>query len=305
MRLFTKLVHALAICSGAAAAASGCAGSDPSHVQQDQFQAQIIHALCDSVLACCTAAHRGFDPVHCRQTVVQEFVVPLSDTTLLYDSAQAGRCVQAVTAAAQACQSVDITTCYDAFIGNIPPGSPCKSSFECEPGPDAFAVCGPDNLCAQPRRGALGDPCAFSCIEDGVMAHCHSIFYGPQSGSSAACHSANGLVCVETAMGSANCEPLSADCRQNPTQACPPTAPACNLMTGQCFVPVPLGGACTATAPCSSDGYCAAGICYPVKANAIPCAQDVECASGKCDHGFCVVYSQAAATWCGESTLQQ
>jgi len=30
------------------------------------------------------------------------------------------------------------------------------------------------------------------------------------------------------------------------------------------------------------------------------CTVDVECASGKCEKGFCVVYSKAAADWCGE-----
>jgi hypothetical protein len=304
MRLFTKLVYTLAICSGATVSFAGCAGSDADHVQQNQFQAQIVHALCDSVQSCCMTAERAFDPVHCRQTVVQQFVVPLSDTTLLYDSAQAGRCVQAVTQAAQACQTVDITTCYDAFIGNIPVGSPCKSSFECVPGPFDFAVCASNNTCEQPARGVLGSSCSYTCIEQGSgMPHCQSIFYGAAAGDAAACHSLDGLVCVAAATGGATCEPLSADCKQNPTASCP-AGQECNLMTGQCYVPVPVGGSCAA-APCGTDGYCAAGVCYGVKPNAATCMQDVECASGKCNRGFCVVYSQAAATWCGDSTLPE
>jgi hypothetical protein len=231
-------------------------------------------------------------------------VVPLSDTTLLYDSAQAGRCVQAVTSAAQACGSVDITTCYDAFVGNIPLGAACNSSFECAPGQFGFAVCGSDGTCGQPGRGALGQPCSYTCIEDGGAApRCHSLFYGPAAGTAAACHSMDGLVCAANSTGGATCEPLSADCKQNPTLSCP-AGELCNQMLGQCFVPVPVGGSC-ATTPCGSDGYCAAGVCYPVKPLAATCMDDIECQSGKCTRGLCVSYSQAAADWCGESTVAQ
>jgi hypothetical protein len=303
MRLFTKLVPALALFGSAAASISGCSDSGAGHVEQNRFQAEIVHALCDSVQQCCQAAERGFDPVNCQRTVVQQFVVPLSDTSLLYDSAQAGRCVQAVTAAAQACQSVDVTTCYNAFVGNIPPGGACQSSFECASGPDGFAVC--DNasgICVQPKRGGLGEPCAYSCTDvPGGTAQCRSPFYG--AAVAPACHTADGLICAPGPMGgtAAVCQPLVADCKQNPAISCP-QGQACNMMTGACYTPVPLGGSCAAGL-CGPDGYCAAGVCTPVKPNATVCAQDAECASGKCTKGLCVVFSKAAADWCGESTV--
>ncbi|HEX4339093.1 MAG TPA: hypothetical protein VH062_24465 [Polyangiaceae bacterium] len=300
MRLFTKLLTTLAICSGAAASISACAGKDAPSVDQNQLQTELVHALCDSVQSCCTSAERQFDPVHCRTTVIQQFVVPLSDTTLIYDSVQAGRCIQAITAAAQSCSSVDISTCYDAFQGKFLVGAACQSSFECDQGPFGFAVCNASNVCEQPPRGTLGQPCTYTCIEGAGLPHCKSVFYGLASGDAAACHSGDGLVCVANAMGTATCEPLSADCKQNPTASCP-AGQECNLTSGQCFVPVPVGQSC-ATALCGADGYCTGGICYPVKANAAVCVQDVECASGKCDRGFCVTFSQAAAEWCGDTS---
>src|SRR5882724_5488076 len=166
MRLYTRIIRAVCWLSGPAAAIVGC-GSSGGHVQQSEFQSEIIRALCGSVQQCCTAAERGFDPDHCRQTVISTFVVPLSDTTLIYNADQAGRCINAVTKAAEACTTVDVTTCFDAFIGNLPPGSACNSSFECAPGPYVFAVCVQNGVCAQPPRGVMGQTCSFSCVENG------------------------------------------------------------------------------------------------------------------------------------------
>jgi hypothetical protein len=286
--------------SAAAAVLAGCGDPNGGHVQQDEFQSKIVHALCDSVQNCCRQANRGFDAVHCRQTVIQQFVVPLTDTSLLYDSAQAGRCVNAVTQAAQACQSVDVTTCFDAFIGNLPPGSACRTSFECAPGPSGYAVCGQDGTCSQPPRGVPGQSCAYSCIEDGGMPKCRSVFYGVAAVTQAACHSQDGLVCVAGTTGTGTCQPLWADCKQNPAQSCP-AGQFCDVATSKCFMPTPVGGACSpGVALCGSDGYCAGGLCYAVRPNATVCDNDIECASGKCETGFCVVYSKAASEWCGE-----
>jgi hypothetical protein len=300
MRLYTRIIRAVCWLSGTATVIVGCNSGDGS-VDQGEFQSQIIHALCDSVQQCCTTAERGFDPDNCRQRVITQFIGPLSDTTLIYDRAQAGRCIQAVSNAAQACNSVDVTTCFDAFIGNLPPGAQCSSSFECASGPDGFAVCDQNNICAQPVRGVAGQPCSFTCIENGGMPRCHNILYGGgASADQAACHSNNGLACVLPASGPATCQNAAVDCKQNPTSACPPPM-LCNVDLGQCYTPVPVGGSCAA-APCGSDGWCAQGICYPVKPNAATCATDVECQSGKCEKTFCVQYSKAAADWCGNST---
>ena len=299
MSRYTRLVDVLRGLSVAAAFLAGC-GDGQDHVRQEEFQSEIVHALCDSVQQCCTMADRGFDAVHCRQTVIQQFVVPLTDTSLLYDSAQAGRCVRAVTEAAQACQSVDVSTCFDAFIGSLPPGSQCRTSFECAPGVNGYAVCGQDGLCAQPARGVLGQPCAYSCIEDGGMPRCRSVFYGVAASTQAACHSQDGLVCVASNSGVGTCQAVALDCKQNPDHSCAP-GQFCDMATSKCYTPVPVGGACSpGVAICGSEGYCASGICYPVKPNAQMCTADVECASGKCEVGFCVVYSKAAADWCGE-----
>jgi hypothetical protein len=296
MGLLTRIGLVVGSFGIASAAVAGC-GDDPSHVQQNEFQAKMVHALCDSVQGCCTTAEREFDAVGCSRAVQRQFVVPLSDTTLLYDSAQAGACIQAVTQAAQACRTVDPTTCFNAFIGNKPPGTPCMSSFECAPGSGGYAVCSQDGMCVQPNRGVAGEVCSFTCIEGDGAPRCKSVFYGPSAGQQAACHTENGLVCVTSTTGPATCQSMAADCKQSPTNACP-TGQLCDVNADRCYVPTPVGGSC-AQNPCGKDGYCAGAVCVPLKPNAATCAQDGECQSGKCENSFCVVYSQAAAAWCG------
>src|ERR1700753_3076489 len=214
MRLYTRILRAVRWVAGAAAMAVGCNNSaDP--VDQSEFKAELVHALCDSVQNCCAAAERNFIPEMCNNAVVTNFLTPLQDTTLIYDSQQAGRCIQAVTQAAQACKSVDVTTCFDAFVGSKPPGTPCTSSFECAAGPNGFGMCGPDNTCAQPARAVLGQACAFTCVEGDGMPKCHSVYGSAILTLGAACHSGDGVACVATANGPATCQPMAVDCKQN------------------------------------------------------------------------------------------
>src|SRR5215471_15440423 len=95
MGFFTRIGIALGSLGCAAVMTAGCnPGPDP--VGQSDFQLKMVHALCDSIQNCCTTAERGFDPVHCAQAVTQTFIVPLRDTSLLYDSSEAGACIEAV-----------------------------------------------------------------------------------------------------------------------------------------------------------------------------------------------------------------
>ena len=275
------------------------ANAADTRVDSNHFQQALIHALCDNVQACCAAASRAFDPANCRRTVVQQFVVALSDTTLTFDSAAAGRCIDAVSRAAQACASVDVTPCYSAFLGPEPAGAACASSFECAAGSGGFAICLPDALCAQPKRGKLGDECSFTCIESGGGERCIDVPFAAGSNPPlGACHSENGLACVAPATGTAKCQPVSTDCRQNPDGSCP-TGQLCDLTSDRCYLPAHAGQACAST-PCDPSSYCASGVCTAQKPNAAQCTSDAECQSHKCDNGQCVVYSKAAAEWCGE-----
>ncbi len=280
---------------------SGCTGGDPS-VEHSQFQQQIVHAVCDTVQTCCTAAERGFNAMNCVDKVADAFTTPLSDGTLYYDSTLAGRCLQQVTQAAEACGTVDVTPCYDAFVGTVPPGGACSVIFDCAPGPDGFAICNYANVCEQPARGAYGQPCSYTCIDGPGLPQCHAP-QGMASAGGVACHSSNGLVCVIGPTGAATCEPQTADCTQNPTGACP-QGQLCDMVSKQCYTPVPIGGSC-AQVPCGPGGYCAGGVCTPQKPNAAQCADKSECASNDCEKGLCVPFSQAAQDWCGESTAGQ
>ena len=92
MRLLKTLLPPLALLSGAAATISGCSGGPA--IDHNAFQQQIVHAVCDTVQNCCMAAERGFNSTNCLNKIAAAFTVPLSDTSLYYDSARAGQCVQ-------------------------------------------------------------------------------------------------------------------------------------------------------------------------------------------------------------------
>jgi hypothetical protein len=255
----------------------------------------MVHAVCDNVQACCAAAHRTFNATNCLNKVTASFAVPLSDSKLSFDAAEAGRCIETVARAAEACESVDVTPCYAAFVGVLAVGAVCTTSFDCAAGADGFAVC--DGHCYQPKRGALGDPCSYTCVEDGSgNPDCHSPG-AVSSSENAACYSENGLVCVATATA-ATCQPKSADCTQDPAGSCP-AGQACSFTSHQCYTPAKVGAACTST-PCAAGAYCEGGVCALPKANGAACTMDAACLSAKCETGLCVVFSAAAKDWCGD-----
>jgi hypothetical protein len=293
---------------GPASDASIGAGGEPSAdagaedagafaVPRERLQTELVHALCDNVKSCCTAVGRAFDVPGCFRQINQHYVVPLSSSMTAYDPVEAGRCVRAVSLAAEACAAVDATTCFDAFVGTVAAGGACQSSFDCAPGPGGYAVCPQDGHCVQVARGVLGAGCAFTCIDrEGGSPACKNS-YGVSNTVAVACHSNDGLVCITAANGTATCRPSSTDCKQNPTVSCA-AGQTCDLVTGTCYTPAKLGASCAAT-PCDRAAYCSGGVCVAVEPVGAACASDAECASAKCESGSCVAYSPAAASWCG------
>jgi hypothetical protein len=288
---------AVAACFGVLGCASG--SSNDENGVHPAPAGNLLHALCDTVQGCCMATNRTFDSTLCLKKVEQAFTVPLSDTTLSYDAAKADQCLEAITRAAEACEFIDVTLCFASFRGALPVGAQCVQSFECASGPDGFAICGDDGRCSQPKRGADGAPCAYTCVKDvfGDL-QCHAVDGGSPNG--AACHVEDGLVCVATATA-ATCQPLSADCTQDPAASCP-AGQACNFSSHQCYTPAKVGADCSAT-PCEAGAYCEGGVCASQKANGATCTMDAECLSAKCETGVCAVYSAAARDWCGNVAL--
>lgn len=113
-------------------------------IPKGRFQQALVHAVCDDVQACCEAAHRTFDASLCVKKIQQSFTVPLSSSMDVYDPAKAGRCIDAVARVAEACGSIDVTPCCDAFVGTVPAGGQCMNSFDCASGADDFAICQAD-----------------------------------------------------------------------------------------------------------------------------------------------------------------
>jgi hypothetical protein len=278
--------------------AVGCGLGSSDEVSRGEFSSELVHAVCDTVSYCCEDAALEFDPRSCRDSLTISYGGPLQAPGVKYDAVRAADCIDQSRRLTEGCQQLDSFTCSSVFTGTVPPGGACSTSYQCDPGPTGFAVCGNEGVCVLPARGLIGQPCSYSCLVGNGRPDCRSVYSGPAP-SQSACFDQDGLFCFLPPEGAASCQPLAADCRQHPPGETPcPAGTLCDANTGGCTPAVPLGGNCTA-AKCGDDGWCAnPGVCaakFPVAAR---CDDSVQCSSGRCYGGFCKMFSPAAAAMC-------
>jgi hypothetical protein len=290
-----KLVRLIGLVGWAGVAVAAC--GPKAGVDRNGLLSEMISTICGNIANCCSAATLDLDNVKCRDAVTFPMSGPIDDPQLRYDEVQAGACVDAVRSAAKACEMIDYSPCFKAFIGDAPPGASCTLGLDCKEGADGFGACTADGHCVQPSRGALNDPCSYSCSNGPNGVTCTSIYNQAPAVAQTACYEANGLACV--LVGTAPiCQPLTGDCRQRTDTPCPGGG-ACDPNTGACLAPVPLGGACTPSATCTLDAYCNNGVCQPRKPIHSLCGESDECTSGRCSSsGLCVDFSQVASLLC-------
>lgn len=275
-------------------------GAD-EEVARNDFTAELVHAVCDTVPTCCRNAELQFDPLSCREQLMRPFGGKLNAPAVRYDAEAAAKCIETAHFLSSQCQEIPQTVCATAFRGVVPPGAPCQSSFECDPGAAGHAVCGPDGLCMIPARGIVAQPCSYTC-RAGAPVDCKNV-YGTMGAAPTACFEEDGLVCfLPNGEGVATCQPLNLDCRQRlvAEQACP--GGYCDQGSGACLAYIPVGGSCAAGGRCSNDSFCYGGFCQPKLPITARCDEAVQCASGRCSGGFCTTYSSAAAAMCRGST---
>jgi hypothetical protein len=297
-----KQIWAAGLC--ALLACLACNLGAEEEVARNDFTAELVHAVCDTVPTCCRHAELQFDPLNCREVMLRPFGGQLNAPAVSYDAEAGAKCIEAAHVLSERCEEVPASLCATAFRGLVPPGGACRSTFECTPGPMGLAVCSPEGICTLPARGVVGQPCAYTCKAGGDRAECKSI-YAAMGPAQTACFEDEGLFCfVPVGEGAATCQPFNLDCRQrlDPAHACPPGG-FCDLNSGGCIAFAPIGGPCaTGGGLCGDDAFCAAGICRPKQPITARCEAPEQCASGRCSSGFCTMYSAAAAAMCRGST---
>jgi hypothetical protein len=267
-----------------------CSGSDQTTVPIDQFPSQFGNAFCDSVAPCCSSAGIAYDSATCKAATTsffQNFVSENSSPLATYDSAAAGRCLDAAKASLQACKGLDDdttnTACANIFVGTIPAGGSCTKNPECAGG----ARCVPDTAAPMPAHcvasspaqahGKVGQTCNGSCVTVGSATDC---FTAPSSGNSlpaSTCYSSDGLhcssqtqVCVAFAQIGQACEP----------QSCVAGA-FCDA--GTCAATRDSGPCLVAPDACSSKTFCdPSGQCLLKKADGAVCQESSECVDDNC-----------------------
>jgi hypothetical protein len=274
---------------------SSCA-SKKSSVNRDQLLSDLVSAVCTSVTGCCSQASLELDDQKCYNDVVGRMGLTIQDPLLAYDENQAGDCLDQMKASVEACQTVDYSPCLAAFSGNRPPGATCSQALDCAAGQYGNVVCTSDGHCLQPQRGAPGQPCSYSCIDSAAGASCENIYQGGgDPANQVSCHSWDNLYCSSRASGT--CQPIGSDCRELPNNTCPDGL-SCDLSSGACVAPIPVGAPCPQMTGCGSAAYCNNGTCTPVKPLHSLCAIDDECSSHRCVKGVCTPMSPVAAALC-------
>lgn len=202
-----------------------------------------------------------------------------------YDPNAAGACLAEIRAVLAGCQPTSSSTalsCRSAFQGHLPGGATCTADFECEAPSDGTVSCS-NGVCVVKRRGKLGDPCYWSCHQDGTSTSCSGS--GAISTVQTRCFDNDGLYCDGTtskcAMQLANGTGCSSDAE------C--TSGRCDFASGTCVALATSGQACGFDSDCVDGLYCQSGsrTCAPGQADGAPCTTGRQCKSGSCNGGTC------------------
>ncbi|HYQ00491.1 MAG TPA: hypothetical protein VER96_17560 [Polyangiaceae bacterium] len=284
-------------------AAPGCGSSTATGPSADlvTLRDQLLHAVCDNMGACCSAAAIHFDQATCQLNAAARIDFLLSPGKypgVEYDSGAGARCVAAYESLLETCSPITVealNACATLFTGTIPLGSACSSTAQCAPvSPGEGVYCtsrdgGPTVCTAFPTAHAqLGARCGGTCDNPD---HCSS-------------SSANTICFLEDGL---ECDPLTSKCKKPAAlgEECGPGQSQCAIDAFcneryVCEAPRASGSCQSSEVKCSTASYCKSGQCSPKEVDGTPCIYPEECGSSYCDlssgTGHCAVYVRKLAT---------
>jgi hypothetical protein len=267
---------------GGSACGAGDAGTT-GPIPRNVFAATFGEGACSAMPGCCAQEMWAYDPVACRTYMTAFYNMAaqsMESSGAVYDPIAARDCLNRIAKEECTCDASKIPddsatsfVCNAAFGGTVPPGGACQIDGECATQAGMGAICaggtttvladaGGAIVCVggkcktvQPddpsvpslKEGAVGDPCAATCIGGNGVALCQPLQPGVNPSqchdNPAACFPADGVYCDPT---SKTCAPLPSTVGAN----CEVDLPNGNPIDGGLYV--------TQTA-CSKGLYCAYG----------------------------------------------
>jgi hypothetical protein len=284
-----------------------------------QFESNFASALCGEMSACCASNLLPFDPNGCTAAattmIEHELTLPAIAIGAQYNPSAAAACIQAVAAAASACDDTNgvaswESACAGVYTGTKAPGESCASTADCAPAPalasvtclawkftatnpDAGTSSGSGQTCQVLMPGQAGAPCEnpYNAPPSATLYNC-----GSDPSQLFSCDDQSETCIAKVAAGAA-CEQTS-DCVSGDYCGYDDDGIA------MCSVRAAIGASCVSNdgyeIECMSGSYCdyAVATCAPLLGPGASCNEDSDCA-GYCVDERCVSSALAQSPICG------
>jgi hypothetical protein len=267
--------------------AAGCGGGSGSGpIPFDALGAKVVPAACKQLVACGDLPDEATCEAWLRiQTSEFETLkTDIASGKVIYDPVAAGKCIGLLDMITSCTRTVarplaeqSTAACNAVFTGTVAPGAACFFSAECANGTCAktgcSAACCAGACVATPAPIPVGGDCSAplpnqSCASGSICSIDAVTGVGtcvvPPSAVGAACTNDVGcdptLYCnADPVTGSGTCQrgaATGATC--NPalgSLSCDDLRDTCDITTGRCTPPTPVGMACDPTSPSGCVGY--------------------------------------------------
>lgn len=252
----------------------------------ESFVQTWVYTICTNLEPCCTTTTFDFNACNVYYRSLLSSLSSGDPQHYAYDPPAGQACLDEIQTELATCSTAFGGACTQVARGLLHDGEVCVNNRDCASG--ACSTVGDRKECgAGAVHGAVGDPCAESCVLDAYgAAFC---FGQPSQATIGQCYAEDGVYCALNGAllgpndgSGAHCAALLA--RGAPCQSyweC--VDGVCS--GGVCSTGSDVGGAC----PCKPNLVCSANSCGPGRSAGEPCDfADNACASGLlCTDGAC------------------
>jgi hypothetical protein len=292
----------LAACSSSSSGNGGGTTGQTTPVQQTEFPAQFVSAICDNIATCCQTAGFAYDPTGCRATQMKS-VADLTKAGSLdgvtWDANAAGQCIALTKQIASSCMATaDLVKQYEAacsgvLVGSKPVGAACTDSAQCAAPAGGKAYCPNTDVGVggvPSTGGGTGAPPQATCQVETTTTTVHAKQGDPCNSTCTDSPDGNGSCAGQATSGGtgggSSGPPATGTCYTNDGLTCDFTAMKC--------VPLaPVGQPCVSGDGCTADAFCSSGTCTAKPKAGEPCSLT---SFGTCADGlYCDVMAMKCA----------
>ena len=239
------------------------AGPEPVRSMRDLL-VDIVRRRCEQAARCCETAAYAFDESLCLEhggNLTLGALESEAANAADFERAAADLCLAWYAGPGQACEAAMPVECFETLQGRQGPDELCTWAPECADG-DGFAHCADQNAvglgrCVQFTRGAIGDPCEWTCENTGDECSRQIDPEHPDEVSGHFCSRADGLTC---AYDTRECVAIPVEGDDCSVRSCAPGF-SCDLDTTRCRRLPAVGDPCP-DRDCDA-AVCVDGVCVP------------------------------------------